>query len=480
MTKNSLLVVGPDAKGSGSRPKRRLCWLLCPVPCSARYRTVPGSALVLGLVVGLLSGCAEKRINFEPKPNNPIYQEKKEFYDDYFRLVTEDEKRYGYPDLSEPIRPFGEIDNSDEFSRFKENFWNIRDTDPYTSQNEFKELIDSRIRDIKNDIFATDLNIPGTYFSTDGGLRGDLAHVYLLWGKPHLKEKIPESQIVFRSELMVWYYFFDNKVLARFLFYNNYGRTRLFKEHTLVLNFEILTDPISSPLISISSKMTPTREELIDIWYDLERNDPEGLFRSALFEFSDYINLDKGTRWTIDTALKAPEPVAMVAERFKPTILGQPDIPEGTELFESGYSSFLPAYVRTNVGPDNPTFLMVVILRKNVDWVKQNNQGKIYAANLNFRISFQNKKTLRLTEFMSYYKFELSQKEFDKRDDKGNLIGNVVAFPLAMSYFDGENLGPTLREMMKQLESGEYVVNMYLQHTLTMKYNALREEIVIK
>ena len=428
----------------------------------------------------LSSGCAGKRINFEPKPGDPVYEEKKEFLDSYFWLVTDSEKRYGYPDLPEPIRSFGEIDNAEEFIRFKEHFWKIRDTDPNTPENEFKELKDGLIRDIENEIFATDSHILGTYFGTNGGLKGDLAHVYLLWGMPHLKEKLPEDQRVFRSELMVWHYFYDGRVFARFLFYENYGRVRLFKEHAPILSFETLVDPLSSPLKNISSKPFPTREDLIGIWYELELSDPEWLFRSALFEFSNYTHLDKDTRWSIDKALEPPEPASLTAERFKPTILGQPNISEGTELFESGYRSFLPAYLRTSAGADDPTFLMFTILRKNLDWLKQENEAKPYATNLNLRISFQNKKTRKLTEFMSYFRFELSQAEFDKKDDKGELSGVSVIFPLTLQYFDGEKLGLTLREMMKQLEPGKYVVNIYLQHTITKKYNTWREEVVVK
>jgi len=422
----------------------------------------------------LSSGCIGKRINFEPKSGDPIYEEKKDFYDKYFRLVTENEKRYGYPDLPEPIRPFGEIDNSDEFSKFKEHFWHIRDTNPNTPENEFKELVDGRLRNVENEIFAADIDIPQTFFSRNGGLRGDLAHVYLLYGAPNYKDKM--SGDTTHVDLMVWYYIdIDNRVLMAFLFYEKYDRFRIFR------NQEIAALDIKVVLKEISTSGAFTSDEGYQlIWDELLLKDPEGAFIRAMFSFSDYSHLNKNTKWTIDEALKPPEPASLTAERFKPTILGQPNIPEGTELFESGYRSFLPAYVRINVRSDNLTFLMVVILRKNVDWAKQDNEEKPYAANLNLRISFQNKKTLKLTEFTSYFRFELSQVEFDKRDDKGELFGSSVIFPVALQYFDGENFGPTLGETLKQLEPGEYVVNIYLQHTLTKKDNALREEIVIE
>jgi len=418
-----------------------------------------------------MGGCAGKGINIDP--GNPVYKPKSEFELNYGFFITRDERKI-----------FDEIVMLEEFGKFEKHFWEIRDTDPNTPENEFKELIDGRLQDIKNEIFGTDFDIPGTRFDINGGLKGDLARVYLLWGAPDPgnKERLPEG--TYHTELMVWYYFdATGRPLFRFLFYQSFeGRMRLFRDHLPLLSWDYLFDPLSSPLRVISNRPAITSsEELANVWYELERDDPQWIFRSALFEFSPYTDwvMEGGNNKNRFGALDPPEPASLTAEKFKPTILGQPNIPEGTELFESGYHSFLPAYLRTSASPDNPTFLMLTILRKNLDWVKQENEAKPYATNLNIRISFQNKKTRKLTEFVSYFRFELSQAEFDKRDDKGELFGVSVISPLTLQYFDGEKLGPTLGEMMKQLEPGEYVVNIYLQHTITKKYNPWREEIVI-
>src|SRR3989344_1452199 len=174
-----------------------------------------------------MGGCAGKGINIDP--GNPVYKPKSEFELNYGFFITRDERKI-----------FDEIVMLEEFGKFEKHFWEIRDTDPNTPENEFKELIDGRIQDIKNEIFATDLDIPGTRFEINGGLKGDLAHVYLLWGVPHFKEKLPENRNVFRFELMAWYYFYDGRVLASFLFYENYGRGRLFKENAPLFGFETL------------------------------------------------------------------------------------------------------------------------------------------------------------------------------------------------------------------------------------------------
>lgn len=433
-----------------------------------------------------LGGCAGKRIKIDP--SNPLYQPKNEFERNYGFFVTPDERKIGHTVsteiclMSEPVTPFNKIDTLDEFRKFEKHFWCIRDTDPNTPQNEYKELIDSRLRDIQNEIFAMDLDIPGTRFNINGGLKGDLAHVFLLHGAPLKGYKFKLSEGIYHVELVAWYYLdYQGRHLMRFLFYDNNSKLQLFKDPFPLISFEELLNPAFSPLKKLSNRPgISTLDEMVELWQELERNDPEWIFRAPLFEFSDYTHIDKDTRWTIDRALAPPEPAALTAVRFKPTILGQPNIPEGVKLFKSDYRSFLPAYIRTNVSSDNPTFLMIIILRKNVDWAKQDNEKRPYAANLNLRISFQNKKTLKLTEFMTYYRFELSQEEFDKRDQEGEMIGSVVTRPVTLPHFDGENLGPTLEEILKKLEPGEYVINIYLQHTLTKKYNAWREEIVVK
>ena len=144
--------------------------------------------LAVVVSVGIfLSGCAGKRINIDP--SNPVYKPKSDFELNYGFFITPDEMKEGYtpekyPTLKESIKSFNEIDTLEEFSKFEKHFWEIRDFDPRTPQNEFKELIDGRIQDIRNEIFRTDSDIPGTFFGPNGGLKGDMARAYLLRGRP--------------------------------------------------------------------------------------------------------------------------------------------------------------------------------------------------------------------------------------------------------------------------------------------------------
>lgn len=431
------------------------------------------------LVSVFLAGCAgNMRVKIDP--SNPVYQPKNEFERDYGFLIMTDERKVGYtvemfPNLSEPIRPFDKIDTLDEFLKFEKHFWYIRDTDPNTPQNERKELIDGRLKDIQNEIFSGDIDTPGIRFDRNGGLKGDLARVYLLWGAPPKGNKFKLPENTYHVEMVVWYYLdYEGRVLMSFLFYKKYSRLTVFR------NQEGAALDIRFALEEISRTKPLSDEELQTFWYNLEREDPQWIFRSALVRFSDYDRLDKDTRWTIDKALEPPEPAALTARRFKPTILGQPDIPEEIELIENKYDSFLPAYFRPIAEKNNHTSLMITLLRKNVDWEKQEDEQMPYATSFYLRISLQNKKTRKLTEFVTFPKFELSQAEFDRRDDKGDLIGVIAILPVIYPYYDGEKFGPKFGEILELLEPGEYIVNVDLRHSTTKKYNSRREEITVK
>ena len=191
---------------------------------------------------------------------------------------------------------------------------------------------------------------------------------------------------------------------------------------------------------------------------------------AALLSFSAYeddVVIERGNDKQF-SALDSPEPAALTAERLKPTILGQPNIPEDVEFAMSDYHSFIPAYLRVEVDSDSITSLMITILHKNIDWEKQDDG---YVANFNLRISFQNKSTLKLKEFFTGFKKEISQDKIEN--------GTLVVFPVHLRHWDGEKSTFTFGELLEQLEPGEYVVNIYLQHSRTKKYNAWREEITI-
>lgn len=428
------------------------------------------------LVSVFFAGCAgNMRVKIDP--SNPVYQPKNDFEVNYGFFITPDERKVGYtvemfPTLPEPIRPFDEIDTLDEFLKFEKHFWNIRDTDPNTPQNEYKELIDGRLQNIRNEIFRTDLDIPGTSFSSNGGLKGDLARVYLLWGAPTPRNKFKFSGNYL--DLMVWYYFDSRgRPLMRFLFYNKHGRLELFREHNALIDWAYV-------LQRISKRPITSEEDLQMAWEELEQNDINWAFRAAIMEFSYYTKIDKDTQWTVDVALAPPEPAALTARRLKPAILGQPDDLTGREFISSPYRSFIPSKLKITEG-GRPSFSLAVSY-SNVDWeVKGENAETI----LDLRISFQHKTSRKLTEFEARLPIPKTREEVEKKR-KGVVVGNVIV-PVIINidlddiynFVEMEETRQTLRQLIDGLEPGEYVVNGDLRHAVTKKYNAWREEILI-
>src|SRR3989344_5072604 len=192
----------------------------------------------------LVGGCAHSGVKpaTQPvKPIDPVIQAKQDFFERYGFFITRRgtvsyyRELLGVTDKENII--FEGLRTIEEVNIFREVFWKARDTDPNTPENEFKVLIDSRIENIKKEIFARDLSTPGLRFEGNGGLSGDLARVYLLHGEPHYKEVLLQNQ--FHVDLLVWYYFdLDGKPLFRFLFYNKYGSYRLFKSYGVTIDID--------------------------------------------------------------------------------------------------------------------------------------------------------------------------------------------------------------------------------------------------
>lgn len=417
------------------------------------------------LVTCLLSlvtiiGCAGK--NIQVAPDAPIQKEKSEFLLRYGFFVTEREMKNGYPDLPEPIKSFEQINTPGELEKFIKHFWFIRDTDPFTEINEYKELIDGRIRDIENDIFSQDVDAP-THFRLHGGLRGDLARVYLLNGPPSFKARLPEG--AYHSELIVWYYIdARGRHLMRFLFYERYNRFQVFK------NYGAGSLNIGFALRDISRNAYPSDRELIELWNELDRSDPEWIFRVPLIEFSSFPDVViEGARAKQFGALDPPDPLGLTI--LKPEILGQPEDVGTRPFIYSRFHSFIPAYLRiiNSIETNKPYFSMILGF-PNLDWELKNDTAE---SALELRISFQNKDTKALKEFFTrltvtmlkdYLTQNANQHFFMPLDIRQNLIG--------------EN--QTLGQLISALEPGSYVVNVYFKHSVTKKYNAWREEILIQ
>lgn len=429
----------------------------------------------VGLISLVLFGCGDKRVKVDP--NDPVQKYKEDFLSKYGFFVTDRENISYYQNalgvVGKESEIFKGLKTIEDVDKFTEVFFKVRDPNPNTPENELKDTVDQRVLDIKNEIFVADIDIPNTRFSSNGGLKSDLAHVYLLYGTPGYKAKLREGLTY--SELMVWYYFdVRGRPLFRFLFYNNYGSVRLFKKHTPIYNLDQMMDPLMSPLKEISSRMANTPEELYQIWQELERDDVEWAFRSALLQFSYYEDVH------IEDSLKAPEPAALVAARFRPTILGQPGDLTGREFINNPYNSFIPAEFR--ISKDNRPSFTLGMDYSAIDWEIKGENGEFF---LDIRISFQNKATRSIKEFLVRISKVKPRKEIEEKrgDDSKGIKGVFMTILLddSENYFKKEVPRQTLRQLINSLEPGTYVVNVDLRDPITKKSaGGWLEEIVIK
>ncbi len=436
------------------------------------------------LIFGFASlGYADKQI--KKATEDPVKKYKEEFLSKYGFFVTSDKPVLYYMDalgiVGKENEIFKGLKTIEDVDKFIEVFRKVRDTDPSTPENEFMDLIDQRLQDIKDEIFATDPDIPGVRFDSNGGLKGDMAHVYLLYGAPGPQAKAKLSEGRTHVELMVWYYFSPSgKPLFRFLFYNNYGYMHLFKKHSVVLNFESMMDPAFSPLKELSIRAVSAPQELYEIWQELEQEDQDWLFRAALFEFSYYSDIH------IWDALKAPEPASLTALRFKPTILGQPGDLTGRNFINSSYNSFIPAILRMAIDKQTGAYTTYLLFKyTDLDW--ELTGDNVAECLLTVRMSFQNKTTRELKEFLTgirlspgkeyLEKNNMTPKEFIEKNKDSYFAVHLIG----LSNVFGGSLQGTLASLFKELKPGTYVVNVDLRHDVTKKSaGGWREEIVIK
>lgn len=441
------------------------------------------SILVVIVCSFLILGCAGKRVKIDS--NDPVERYKQGFLERYGFFVTNKEIVSYYQDvlgivgkekeIFENLKTIGDVD------KFTEVFLKVRDYDPNTPENEFKDEKDQRIQDIKNEIFSADPDIPLTRFDRNGGLKGDLAHVYLLYGTPHFKAKL--SQDTYHVELMVWYYFdVQGKPIFKFLFYDNYGSVRLFKKHILGRPDDLF-DPLMSPLKEISDRFINTPEELYGVWRELELQDPERVFIGALLQFSYYsdVIIEGGNDKRLG-ALDPPRPAALTAAKFKPTISGQPDDLTGREFFNSVYHSFIPAELEITKN-NRPSFTLKAGYTA-VDWEVKGDNAEFV---LDLRISFQNKVTRSMKEFAVRFSKIKPRDEVETKRKSAKING--VKIPIVMNipldnlpnFARPEEPRQTLHQLIDGLEPGDYIVNVDLRHPVTKKSaGGWREEIMIK
>lgn len=134
-----------------------------------------------------------------------------DFYRKYYMFLNEDDEKK----LKE-IKTLAECEN------FLHEFWNIRDTDPTTAENEFKSLLEKRTIDIENETLFQNFGTASFSFKSNGDFRGDAARVYMLHGPPDYAETLNHG--ITYVNLMLWIYLDERgNYKYRFLFYHKNG-----------------------------------------------------------------------------------------------------------------------------------------------------------------------------------------------------------------------------------------------------------------
>ncbi|OGN00226.1 MAG: hypothetical protein A3B91_00905 [Candidatus Yanofskybacteria bacterium RIFCSPHIGHO2_02_FULL_41_29] len=369
-------------------------------------------------------------------------------------------EKYGFFVTNPELKDLKSRHTLKSIEEFEADFWKKRDTDPNTSDNEFKILIDRRLLEIQTEILTVDFDIPGTLFSSTGGLKGDMAHVYLFYGMPHIKRRLSGNQ--YMADLMTWYYFDENgRVLFRFLFINKLGRVLLFDRHNFSFEYR---------LEALSMNINPTVYELQIILDYLFMRDPENLFYASVVEFSYYSDM------TLSKALDPPDPISLIAERTKPLDFGQSNIPKDKEFIYGKFKSFIGANLAINGDKTNKISMELMVLYSGMDWEVIKDRGR---GNFDLRISFQNKVTRAISEFEVRFSFEIDLAKIKANPDSYFRI-ELDDLKNYRNTNDPENPEGTLKDITASIEPGDYVVNIDLRDTYTRKYMSWQEHIIKK
>jgi len=265
-------------------------------------------------------------------------------------------EKYQFFLLPEEKKELKKLQNEAEIKKFIADFWKARDPDPNSLENEFKDEIDKRIVEIQNEmLFSAETPV---YFKDNGGLKGDMAHVYLYYGMPTEKKFVSGSTFV---DLLLWLYIDEKgKELYRFLFYkrNNSGIFVLFRNQGNLVQAlkEISVHWWGGAPIGTIEEYQEAEEVLNEL-----QMKGGGEFVRALTEFSEYADVH------LDEALAPPRPAVAAKNNIK--VEGLPLSPKEEEkIMRSSHAASIPAEIE--IEKDS---VVIQIKAVDVDWVVTTN-----------------------------------------------------------------------------------------------------------
>lgn len=384
-----------------------------------------------------VAGCdSNKKIKDVP---GPLKDYRKKMKSHYGRFL--DSK--GYKGEEKILDQCSSIDAID---RFFEVFWSVRDPDMSTLDNENKQLIDKRIYEIENEILLKDMDVPGITFVHNGGLRGDMAHVYLFRGNSHYKVKMEGHHL---SDLVAWIYFDENqRPMYVFLFYNKGSGFRLFRNYRDNDTIESLMDTLQE-----LARVYPTsNEDYTQLYQEFIENDVEYIFRFAIKRFSYYGDI------SLEKVLAPPTPESMTAKAIQPKILGVPNIPKDAHMMMSKYFSKITGYSQLIRNPSGEYSLTLTIPIAGIDW---EDTGQKLKSSFDLAVSVTNEKTREKKYFTSGL-------ELDMPVDKYSNLYFRIKLDNIKNHAGGME-GTTLSELFKMLTPGNYEIKVSLLNQTTFK-----------
>lgn len=297
---------------------------------------------VLFVLVALsLNGCT-KKVLMKHAESEAVKVCENDFYRQFHALVLEEEKK-----------ELENIKTLSECREFLDKFWRIRDTNPTTPQNEYKEEKEKLASDIKNETLFKHPETTGFLFKSSGDFAGDPAKVYMLHGMPAFAEILQNGQRY--VNLMLWIYLdTEGRHKYRFLFYHKGG----------IGNFVLLRPDFDIFYGLNEINKNPTITHPLDVYDELDREGNRIVLYSMVY-FSDDSTIN------INEALDPPKPASEIAKELAPKIIE--DAPEKEILISNGFESLVPANFSYEV--DNESLVVKIMIKhENLDWVFENNE----------------------------------------------------------------------------------------------------------
>lgn len=398
------------------------------------------AALTLVFAGGCASSGYIKPTIFTDPHNNIPADIPSQFLARYERFVTGKENK-----------EFRKLQTDEERRAFIDKFWVERDPNPATPENEEKDRIDQLIDDIATERFFSGAGLGGLLFRSNGGFRGDMAHVYLLHGEPDAMDVVEGRLFV---NMMLWVYVDqrNGSILYAFLFYQrgSIGVYQLFSQDSYQLDPCGAVNEIRT-LSQYSYRSFECAPDTYEVLNELQITTGRAgvldgyMFIWALFNFSQDMSIRHGA------ALAPPKPASEVARRSGSRVAGE--APQrvgtaGTDFILASCpecKSFVPAELHLR-----QEFFALSVRRSDIDWRVAGDEASV---ELKVRVVLYGKDSAPLVLEKSGVVKE------DKNRSASEPAGRV-------------NIILLTAEEVAQIPPGNYRASVYVKNLLTGKYNA--------